>query len=84
MRKPKQTNSIFWEVVLDALFQKKIAETKKLQNTGVKQQFAWTNKTVDDLIIRLENFKTLMEFEVFRRRQKHIITGITGKTMSNT
>ena len=41
----------------------KIAETIKLQNTGVKQQFAWTNKMVDDLIVRLENFKVLMEFK---------------------
>ena len=34
-----------------------------MQNTEVKQQFAWTNKIVDDLIIRLENFKALMEFK---------------------
>ena len=63
MRKPKQTNSVFWEVVLDAFFRKNIAETIKLQNNGIKQQFAWTNKMVDDLIIRLENFKPLMEFK---------------------
>ena len=63
MRKPKQTNSIFWEVVLDAFSRKKKAGTKKLQNTEVKQQFAWTNKIVDDLIIRLQNFNALMEFK---------------------
>ena len=63
MRKPKQTNSVFWEVVLDAFFRKNIAETINLQNTGIKQQSAWTNKMVDDLIIRLETFKALMEFK---------------------
>ena len=63
MRKPKQTNSVFWEVALDAFFRKNIAETINLQNTGIKQQSAWTNKMVDDLIIRLETFKALMEFK---------------------
>ena len=62
MRKPKQTNSIFWKLFWTRFSRKKIAETIKLQNTGVKQQFAWTNKIVDDLIIRFENFKALMEF----------------------
>ena len=38
---------------------------------------------VYDLIIRLENFKILMEFKAkyFDRERKHTINGITGKTM---
>ena len=30
MRKPKQTNLIFWEVVLDAFFQKKNSRDEKV------------------------------------------------------
>ena len=60
----QQTNSIFWEVILGTFFRKKIEETTKLQNTGLKQHFTSTSKILDDLIIRLENFKALMEFKV--------------------
>ena len=82
MRKPKQTNSVFWEVVLDAFFRKIIAETIKLQNTGIKQQFAWTNKMADDLIIRLDTFKALMEFKgKYFDGDRNTINGITGKTI---
>ena len=58
MRKPKQINWIFWEVVLDAFFQKKNSRDKKVAKYWNKK-----NKIVDDLIIRLENFKALMEFK---------------------
>ena len=34
-----------------------------MQSTGEKQQYTWTNKMLDDLIISLENFKILMEFK---------------------
>ena len=78
-----QTSSIFWEVVLDTFFRKKnMAEIIKLKNTRVKQQFAWINKILDDLITRLENFKTLIEFKAkYFEGDKHKINGITGKTM---
>ena len=59
----QQTNSIFWEVILDTFFRKKIEEAKKLQTTGLKQHFTSTSKILDGLIIRFENFKALMEFK---------------------
>ena len=37
-----------------------MAEAIKMQSTGEKQQFTWTNKMVDELISTLENF---MEFK---------------------
>ena len=40
-----------------------MTELIKMQITGEKQQFIWTNKMVDDLSRSLENVKALLEFE---------------------
>lgn len=47
----------FWKFALG--FSEKKAQAIKVQNTGEKQQFTWTNKLVDDSISSLENFKAL-------------------------
>ena len=63
MRKPMLINSIFWEVVLNAFFQTKNCRDNKVAKPWSKTTICLTNKMVDDLIIRLENFKVLMEFK---------------------
>ena len=39
------------------------AETIKMQNTGEKQQFTWTNKLMDGFISNPQNFKALRSFK---------------------
>lgn len=51
----------FWKFALD--FSEKKAQAIKVQDTGEKQQFTWTNKLVDDSISSLENFKALMKLK---------------------
>ena len=45
----------------------KMTKAINMQSTGVRQQFTWTNKMVDDLIGSVDNFKvlilSLMEFK---------------------
>lgn len=42
-----------------------MTETINMQSTGVRQQFTWTNKMVNDLIGSVDNFNvlSLMEFK---------------------
>lgn len=40
-----------------------MTEVTKMQITGEKQQFIWTDKMVDDLSRSLENVKALLEFK---------------------
>ena len=58
----QQTNSIFWEVILDTFFRKRNRRGNKVAKYWIKTTF-YFDKQNDDLIIRLENFKALMEFK---------------------
>ena len=51
------------ETCFEQVLPKKMTELIKMQITGEKQQFIWTNKMVDDLSRSLENVKALLEFE---------------------
>ena len=51
-----------------------------MQSTGDKQQFACTNRMVDDLIISLE-ISRISNLLYFQRRQISTINEITKRTM---
>ena len=48
---------------MDAFFRTKNSRDNKVAKYWSKTTIGLTNKMVDDLIIRLENFKVLMEFK---------------------
>ena len=59
----KQTFNVLETCSENVLLKKKLAEAIKMLSTGEKQQFKFTNKLVDDLISRLQNFKAFNSFK---------------------
>ena len=79
----KQTFDVLKTCFEKVLLKKKLAEEIKMLSTGEKQQFKWTNKIVDDLISRFQNFKAFnrVSKQVLRWRQKNTINNITKRAL---